>query len=62
MGLGLYMRLTGWVTEQASTSLCLSFLMQEVGTIVPLPRVDVTIKRDNSYTLSVRRSARSYAA
>ena len=44
MGLGLYMRLTGWVTEQASTSLCLSFLMQEVGTIVPLPRVDVTIK------------------
>lgn len=37
MGLGLHVPLTGWVTEQAaSASLCLSFVMYEMGTIIVL--------------------------
>lgn len=37
MGPGLHVPLTGWVTEQAaSTSLCLSFVMYEMCTIIAL--------------------------
>lgn len=46
MGLGLCGLLTGCVTEQAAaTSLCLSFVMYEMGTLlVLLPRLDLRIE------------------